>query len=144
MAWVKIKKKIVEWEWYQNPKMLLIFINLIIHAVIEDKRLNGIPLKRGQVLTSRYRLKEQTGLSEQNIRTCLKRLEKSGEIILKTTNRYTVVTICNYNLYQGNTAYHHTELTSRSPANVQQLTTYKKEKNLKNKEKGWNEWESQV
>lgn len=40
--------------------------------------------------------------SEQNVRTLLSRLEKTGEIKVRTNNKRTIISVCNWMIYQGN------------------------------------------
>ena len=44
-----------------------------------------------------------TGLSVQNVRTSLNKLKSTHEITSKTTNKYTYITINNFNDYQETT-----------------------------------------
>lgn len=74
-------------------------------------------------------------MSEQTIRTCLKNLEKLGNISIKSTNRFSVLTVCNWELYQETDTEINQQVTSKSPASNQQVTTYKNDKKVKNEKK---------
>lgn len=80
--------------------MVHLFLHLLLKANSEDKRWQGMEVKRGQVITGRMRLIEETGISERKIRTCLERLKDTGEIEIQSSNRFSVITICNYDIYQ--------------------------------------------
>lgn len=82
-------------------------------------------IERGQVITGRLTLSNETGISEQSIRTCLKRLESTGEIMQKSTNKFTIITVCNYDNYQQDEPATNQQLTNNQPATNQQLTTNK-------------------
>lgn len=99
-GWLKIYRKITEWEWYNHSEMVHLFLHLLIKASPVDKTWQGMSVQRGQVVIGRQKLSAETGISERTIRTCLSRLEKSGEILIKTTNRYSIITICKYADYQ--------------------------------------------
>ena len=71
-------------------------------------------------------------MSEQTIRTCLKNLEQLGNISIKSTNRFSVLTVCNWELYQETDTEINQQVTSKSPASNQQVTTYKNDKKVKN------------
>ena len=60
----------------------------------------GIDIKRGQFVTSINMLKAATGITTKKIRNRLVKLEKTGEMVTKGANKYTIITICNYNAYQ--------------------------------------------
>ena len=99
-GWLKLYRKLTEWEWYNHSEMVHLFIHLILKASQTDKTWQGHEIKRGQVVISRPKISAETGISERTIRTCLARLVASGEILIETTNRFSVVTICKYGDYQ--------------------------------------------
>jgi hypothetical protein len=126
-GWVKLHKKILEWEWYQDSKTLHLFLHLVLNARHKDGSWKGVNLKRGQVVVGVNSLSNSTGISVQSIRTNLKRLVDSGEIITKPTNKFTVVTICKFEDYQGqDVAGQQTtniQITNEQQATNKQLTT---------------------
>lgn len=121
--WIKTYEKLLKWEWYGDPIMVATWIHLLLKANWCDKKWRGKNIKRGQLITSRTRLADEVGTSEQQMRTCLERLQSSGEITCETTNRYTIITICNYDSYQGiREAEQPTEQPAEQPTNNQQAT----------------------
>jgi hypothetical protein len=112
-GWIYVFRKIMEWEWYHDSKMVHLFLHLIFMAQYKATTFRGIKLQRGQLLTGRAKLSSQTGLSEQSIRTCLDRLISSQEVTSKPTNRFSVITIVNYETYQK------LQTASNQPANQQ-------------------------
>lgn len=118
-GWIKIHRKLLDWEWYTYSEMVHLFIHLIVSASHRNKRWQGVDVKRGQLITGRKKLSVETGISEQTIRTCLERLQNSNEIIIQPTNKYSIITICNYECYQEQTT------ESNQPTN-QQLTSKNK------------------
>ncbi len=141
-GWITIQRKFIDWEWYGNSEMVHLLTHLIIRANHSDGSWQGTKIRRGQLITGRKVLSAETGISEQKIKTCLKRLAKSGEIKVKSTNKYSRITICKYDTYQfsnhrGNQQVNQ-QLTSNQPTDNQQLTTNnnvnKNKTNLKGKE----------
>ena len=130
-GFIKIDRKILKWEWYQDIKVFHLFLYLILRANWEDGRWKGIDVKRGQLITGRMKLNRDTGLTEREIRTCLEKLKTTGEITIKTTSKYSIITVCKYDIYQtkyGNSDQHldqHLDqrATNERPANDQQTTT---------------------
>jgi hypothetical protein len=130
-GWICLHRQLLDWEWYQDSKMVHLFIHLILKASYDDQKYQGKPLKRGQLITSRSKLSQETGLSDREIRDRLIKLEKTNEIASETTNRFTTITICKFDSYQKiNQAVVQqndqrkdqqtsSETTNRSPANVQ-------------------------
>ena len=99
-VYILIHRKITDWQWYQDSNTKSLFIDLLLDANYEDSKVGLLVIKRGQCLTSLKRIHERTGLTYQQIRTSLNKLEKSQEINKQITNRYSIITINNYNDYQ--------------------------------------------
>ena len=131
-GWVKIHRSFLDWEWADDPNMVALFLRLILLASFEDKEWHGIVIKRGQAVVGRKSLAEQTGISERTIRTCLSRLESTGEITRKATNKYTIITISKYDGYQLIFDDDDQQVTSNRPTSDQQPTTSKEIKNIRN------------
>lgn len=121
--WIKTYEKLLKWEWYGDPNMVATWIHLLLKANWCDKKWRGKTIKRGQLITSRTRLANEVGTSEQQTRTCLERLQSSGEITCEATNRYTIITICNYDSYQcAKDIEQPAEQPTKTPTNDQQIT----------------------
>ena len=114
-GWVILHRRFLGWEWFEKAEMVQLFVYLLLSANHNDKKWQGVDVKRGQVLTTYAKLGKITGLSPRSVRTCVERLKSTGEITTETTNHYTIVTICNYDKYQSG------ESTSDTP-NDKQLT----------------------
>jgi hypothetical protein len=120
-GWIKLHRKFLKWEWSDNPKMVALFIHLLLSANHEDNKWHGITIKRGQVVIGR---------------------KSTNEITIKPTNRFSVVSILNWSKYQK---FQPTNQPANQPTINQQITTNKNVKNDKNiKEtciqlKDWNE-----
>jgi hypothetical protein len=60
-----------------------------------------IPVERGQFITSMLRLCTVFGWGRRRLKSFLQSLKNRGMCTYRSTNRFLVVTICNYNRYQG-------------------------------------------
>lgn len=129
-GWIKTYRKLMEWEWYTDSHMVHLFIHLILKANHEDKRHRGKIIKRGQLVTSRNILSIETGISEQTIRTCLERLKLTNELTIQSTNRNSVITICNYDSYQEKKE--ETNQPTNQPTNQQVTNHQTRSKEVKN------------
>lgn len=97
--WIKLYRKICDWQWYQDAKMVHLFVHLMLKASI----MKGSDLSDSwQLCTSLRILSKETGLSLQNIRTCIGKLQRTGEITFRTlpTHLQSIITICNSDSYQ--------------------------------------------
>jgi hypothetical protein len=139
-GWVKIHRELLQWEWFGKPEMVQLFLYLLLKANCEEKQWQGITIMRGQLITTNSAIRKDLQLSEQQIRTIIKRLISTGEITYKSTNKYVIITICNYDRYQcGNIATNeqdneqfNNQITIKQRANNEQTKEYKniKEKNI--------------
>lgn len=133
--WIKIYRSLLDWEWYKTPNMFHFFSHCLLKANYKDKRWQGIVIPRGSFITSRATLAHETGLSEQQIRTCIERLKSTSELTSKTTNRFTLLTVVKYEDYQQKeelpTSESTSHLTNKQPASNQPATTTKEIKNNK-------------
>ena len=149
-GFIKLQRKILDWEWYNDIPAKTLFIHLLLKANFKDKKWKGYDIKRGQVLTGRKILSDEIGLSEQQTKTALRKLQATNEITIKATNKFSIITLVNYSLYQDkktdsnqlNNQLKEQQATNNQPANDptsnQQATTTKndkKEEELKNDKK---------
>lgn len=139
LGWIKLHRKFLDWEWFSDGEMTKVFLYLLLSANYENKSWKGIAVKRGQLIIGRKALAKRLGITERQIRTCLTKLKTTNEVTIKTTNKFSILTIVNYNLYQAKDEEATSETTSNQsnerPANDQQTTTTKEIKKLRNKEK---------
>ena len=124
-GWVKIHRKFLDWGWYNNSEAVHLFIHLLLKANHKEKNWKDLKIKKGSFVTSLKSLNFETGISNQRIRTILTRLENTNEIIVKSTNKFRVITIVKYKDYQVKEEV----ITNNQQSNNKQLTTTKNEKN---------------
>jgi len=138
-GWIKLHRKFMTWEWYTDDHMVRLFVHLLLEANHKPQRWRGILIERGQLVTGRFKLSENTGISEQSIRTCLNRLKSTSEITIKSTSKYSIITICNYNKYNLATTEINQQINQQSNQQLtsnQPATNHKQElKNDKNEKK---------
>ena len=135
IGWVKLHRQFKDWEWYNKSEMVHLFIHCLIKANFKDASFQGIECKKGSFITSLKHLSDETNISIQTVRTCLKKLQLTKEIEVKSTNKLTQITICNYDSYQQESNETNKQLTNNQQTTNKQLTTieeykeYKEEKN---------------
>lgn len=125
-GFIKLYKKIENWQWYKDSTTLHLFIDLLLDANYEDNKVGFEIIKRGQCLTSLKRMHERTGLTIKQIRTALDKLEKSGEIGKQTTSRNSIITINKYNDYQEKGKQ--TANKRQTKGNIKEYKEYQEEK----------------
>ena len=134
-GWVKIHRQLTRWEWYTDANTFRVFLHLLLMANHADTRWRGQTVRRGQVLTGLNQLSFELKLSVQQIRTALGRLIATGEITNRSTSRYRVITICNYDAYQKrDEGAQQAEEQAGAEAGNKRPTASKKVKKEKNEE----------
>lgn len=88
-----------DWEWYENTNVFRLFYHCLLHTNLGDKRYCGREIKAGQFVSSITRISAETGLTESQVRTALKKLKDTGYISTKSTNKYTLYTVNEYQNY---------------------------------------------
>jgi hypothetical protein len=143
-GYVKVHRKMMMWEWYKDNNTKSLFLHILLKTNHEDETWMGKPIKQGQFVTSLNHLSEETGIGVQSIRTSMNRLKSTHEITCESTNKYTLITLLNWHIYQGrhnttNTQINtppNNQLTRNQHATNKQLTTNKNDKNEENDKKG--------
>ena len=132
--WIKLFSKFMNWEWYRDQNTKDLFIHCLLKANWKDGKFQGVDIPRGSFVSGRKQLSEELGISEQSIRTSLNKLKSTNEITTKATNKFTIITIVNYEKYQQVKEKVTNTLTNNppneQPTTNQQLTTIEEYKNI--------------
>lgn len=142
-GWIKIHRKLLEWEWYDDCNVFRLFFHLLLTVNYEDKNWHGTTIQAGQIITSVDKLAGSLHLSTQQIRTAINKLKNTGEITSETTNKYTIITICNFAKYQSFESVeqqtkqqtNNNQITNEQQTNNNQITTTKEDKEYKKERK---------
>ena len=131
-GYVKLHRKILEWEWISDDNVFRLFAWLLLKANIKEKKWRGIVIKRGQLFTSRKSIAEELKISIQQIRTATDKLISTEEILVESTNKGLLITISNYDTYQDakieKQQSNNNQITDSQQSNNNQSTTTKEEK----------------
>ncbi len=100
-GWICLHRKLRKWRWYHDINTRITFIHCILSANYEDGCFGGEIIKRGSFVTSYTKLSSEIGVTQHQVRTALEHLKMTNEVAIKTTNKFTVITVINYNQYQN-------------------------------------------
>jgi len=128
-GWIKIHRQILEWEWYDEPNTLRLFLHLLLKANHKPRNYRGVNIKEGQIMTGYDKLAKELNLSTQKIRTSISKLKSTSEITSVSTSQGTIIQIVKYKDYQVITS----KLTDEQQTDNKPITTnknVKKEKKL--------------
>lgn len=139
IGFVKLKRTVLEWEWYQDNNTFRVMIHLLLKANYTVKKWQGNTIEAGELITSIANLSKELKITENVIRTCLKKLKKTNYIVTQSTNKFTKVRIIKSIIYDD------INLKDNKPAecplvneshsnNNQSTTTNKVKKEEENKE----------
>lgn len=127
VGWVKLHRKILDWEWYDNTNTRLLFLHMLLHANTKDTEWHGHKIPKGAFISSMEKLAEGAGLSVRSTRTALTKLKSTNEVTIKTTPQFSLVKLNNWASYQVGD-----EQIDKRPTNDRQQ--YKNKKNKENTE----------
>ena len=104
-GWIKLHRSI--WEnpmLAGDPDKLSVWIYLLTSAAYDrrDAVLGGkrITLSRGQLITGRRKIAEQTGVEEHKVDRILKAFSREQQIEQRSTPHGSLITVINYDKYQ--------------------------------------------
>lgn len=134
-SWVKIYRKFLDWEWYDDINTKVLFLHILLKANYRDKKWRGEIIPRGSFVTSIGILSKETHLSTMQTRTSLTKLKSTSEITSKSTSQFTLITVVKYDEYQGSKQEYKNKITN-GITNEQQtdnkpITTTKESKERK-------------
>lgn len=103
-GFIVLHRKILDHPIWRNEGLVHLFITLLLLASHKEERFlwNGKEetLKRGQLITGRLKLAEITNSPPSTIRDRLKVLENLGILDIKSTSKFSLITIIKYSQYQ--------------------------------------------
>lgn len=114
----------IEGHWiFEDPDYFRIWVAMLFAANFKEKEalMNGrvVNLERGQLVFGLNAWSARYGVTSRKLRTLLKHLENSGMIDKQTTNKYSIISITNYDEYQSSDK----QTTSKRQSDDKQVTT---------------------
>ncbi len=137
-TYIKLYRSLQNWRWYKDGNTARVYIHLLMKANISAANFEEITIQRGEVVTSYNNLANELGLSPKNIRTAIKHLKSTGEVASRSTSKFTIITINNYEKYQGVAS----KTASERQASGKQTASKWQQYNKNNKEKNNQEYYS--
>lgn len=101
-GWIKLHRKMREWQHYQRPSVRLVFEELLFCANTKAGWFHGIKVNRGETMVSIETICAYTGFSRATVVAALKILEETKEIKRSKCWRGIRTKIMNFDKYQDN------------------------------------------
>ena len=126
-GYIKLWRKSLDGGWLSNPNLWTFWSYCLLKASHKKyKTILGfteIELEPGQFIFGRKQASKDIGLSEQMVRTCLHTLKSTNNITIKSTNKFSIISIINWDIYQSeeeevnqqNNQQNNQRLTSKQP-----------------------------
>lgn len=130
-GWIKLHKSLLACPIFYNERLLKVWLYCLLKTSHKDYDAivgnQTIPLKAGQFIFGRAKAAIELNMNESAVYRNMKLLEKNGSISIKSNNKFSVITIENWDKYQVSQA----DTNSKRTADEQQMNTYKNNKNNK-------------
>ena len=133
-GFIKLHRQFCGWEWYRDIAVKSVFVDLLMTANYEDSGYMGHTVKRGQAVFGYASLAERSGVTVQQARTAIKKLQKTGEITVWTNRHFSIATIVKFDEYQqtNNKPITNNQQTNNKPITNNQQTNNKQITSSKN------------
>ena len=103
-GWYKQLRNMPERPWFKDANVVLLYTFLKATAYVADGMYRDVIVRRGSCPTTRAEMMEATGLSYKQVDVCLRRLIGYNEILVKGYNKFSVITICDYDACDNSNA----------------------------------------
>lgn len=149
VGWLKLHRKLNEWEWIDDPNTFCLFIHCLLIANRKPSKYRGHDIPVGGFVTSYDSLSSRSGLSVQQVRTALKKLIKSQVVTSKATSNFSIISILKWDSYQDDQQADNKQPTNKQQTPNKQPTTEEEDNNILIKEdknytgefeQFWQEW----
>lgn len=139
-GWIKLHRKLLVSNVFDNEKLLKVFIYCLLKASHDGHNQQVgrqvVPLKLGQFVFGRKKAAAELNMKESTVRDYMNILKDDGVIDIKSTNKYSIVTIENWAFYQTsddkNRQQTQHQIDTKSTSDEHQINTNKNVKNVEN------------
>ncbi len=127
-GFIKLPRTILEWQWYDDINSCKLMLHLLLKANFKRKQWRGQNILPNQLITSIEKLSVETGLSVSKVRTAIKNLKDTKDIITFSNNKFTKIQITSpffLDMQNGK------QTSNDQQTDDQQITTTNNDKELK-------------
>jgi len=135
-GWFKLHRGVTDSFVFQNPDRLKFWIWCLCKAShksrIANVGLQEIQLSKGQFVFGRKKAASELSMDESKVYRLMKTFEKREKIEVKSNNKFSVITVANWEFYQQGEQQTEQQSNNKITTNEQQSNTDKNVKNVKN------------
>lgn len=122
-GYIKLYREINSWRYKHKPEYVALWIHILTNANFTPKEFENQTIPAGSLVIGLSKLAAEVGLSVAKVRTILRNLNGT-ELTIKTSNKFSIISISKWNEYQGVDK----QTTNKTQSNDKQLTTIKEGK----------------
>lgn len=132
-GWLKLHRALIESAVFSDPEVLKVWIWLLCSVAYENHDVlfmgKVIQLQAGQIATGRKKMAQATDLSESKVYRALNILKNIGNISIKANNKYSVITVLNWEKFQSGSVVLNNKATAKQQRNNNKATTKQQQDN---------------
>ena len=140
VGWIKIHRKILGDPIFQNEKLFKVWMYCLLKATHRDYEqivgLQVVKLKPGEFIFGRIAAGKELNMSPSTVWRHINALKSGGNVDIKTNNKFSVVSIVNWRVYQEVENEEWTtdgqQMDNKRTTSGQQVDTNKNIKNIEN------------
>lgn len=138
-GYVKLWRRSISSGWIRKHDLWVFWTYCLMKASHKRHKVlignQQVELEPGQFPFGRRIASEETGLSERKIRSSLDCLKNLGNVTIKSTNKFSIITVVNWDIYQGDKAENDQLNDQRATSNRPHTRMKEGKEGNKNKEK---------
>lgn len=134
-GYVAFPRGLTDWEWYDDVNTCRVFFHLMLTANWEAKNWRGVAIEPGGQVTSIAHLAQAVGLSRKAVRTALDHLTATSYLTVKTTNKFSVITVNNWGTITGSDRLNGTQKATDNGSSAKELQKNGKQNGKQKNEK---------
>lgn len=138
-GWLKLHRTIMTSSVFSNPKLLKFWIWILCKAFSVPSKvmvgLQEVNVEKGQFVFGRFAAANELQMTNSSVYKYLKILEKEQMIVVKSNNKFSLVSVVNWCDYQDKKGQEEQQSNNKVTTKEQQSNTNKELKNIKNSKK---------
>jgi predicted transcriptional regulator len=132
-GWFKLHRSIVDSSVFEDAEVLKLWIWLLCNVAYSEHDVvfcgKVIHINVGEIPTGSKKISQQTNMSESKVYRALNIFKKLGNIKIKSNNKYSIITVANWEKYQGEMQNFNIKTTAERQQNNNRTTAKKQQKN---------------
>ena len=142
-GYINLHRKLLDSGMLRNHSLFTLWVYCLLKANHKPNTFiwNGeqVTIQRGQFISGRKEIAKELNMNESCTYRNLKKLEKLGNVNIKSNNKFSLITVCKYNTYQTSTLqseqHFEQQVNNKRTTSEQQVNTNNNDKNDNNEKK---------